>query len=372
MPKSRRPAANDQSHQAHQLLLRPNNEYSILLLGLDNAGKTTLLNSIKDIYASPPIKNSNDDNPFSSLTTNTTANDDDNASENGAASETLLSTQQQTKKAKQTVPTVGQNVAVVPFKDMTLRIWDVGGQHALRGLWKSYYASCHAVVFVVDSSDVGDADDVGGEEGFRVGAEGCFERNGRRQGEDATAAEPDGNQEGGEEDHEDGDGDIGFHGRKRRTRGTGMKLSPSSSSTPPVQQDTEPEHESDRHPGRLFECRQVLESILRSTSTAGVPLLVLANKQDREDCVETVRIKEALVRPVFEAALAATGADEDDDAQASREGLKRRDSGGIKVRDSRVLPLSALTGTGVREAVEWVAERVRWNAGRGGRGAVWR
>ena len=92
-----------------------------------------------------------------------------------------------------------------------------------------------------------------------------------------------------------------------------------------------------RHEGRLEECRLVLESVLASSDAHGVPVLVLANKQDREDCVETVRIKEGLVRPVFEG---------------------ERGGG---VRDSRVLPCSALTGTGVREAVEWVRSRVKWN-----------
>ena len=98
--------------------------------------------------------------------------------------------------------------------------------------------------------------------------------------------------------------------------------------------------------GRLEECRLVLESVLQSADTQGVPILVLANKQDREDCVETVRIKEGLVRRVFEG-----------------------EKGG-GVRDSRVLPVSALQGTGVREAVEWVCSRVRWN--REGRPAVMR
>ena len=89
--------------------------------------------------------------------------------------------------------------------------------------------------------------------------------------------------------------------------------------------------------GRLEECQLVLESVIGSSATSGVPILVLANKQDREDCIETVRIKEGLVRKVFEG-----------------------DKGGA-VRDSRVLPLSALQGTGVREAIDWVKSRVKWN-----------
>lgn len=89
--------------------------------------------------------------------------------------------------------------------------------------------------------------------------------------------------------------------------------------------------------GRLDECRQVLESVLRNADVAGVPILVLANKQDREDSVEVVRIKEGFVRKVFEG-----------------------ETGGV-VRDSRVLPISALMGSGVQEAVEWVQSRVKWN-----------
>jgi len=89
--------------------------------------------------------------------------------------------------------------------------------------------------------------------------------------------------------------------------------------------------------GRLEECRMVLEDVLQNEDAEGVPLLVLANKQDREDCVEVVRIKEGLVRKVFEG-----------------------EKGG-SVRDSRVLPCSALTGTGVQEAVEWLCSRVKWN-----------
>lgn len=89
--------------------------------------------------------------------------------------------------------------------------------------------------------------------------------------------------------------------------------------------------------GRLDEARLVLESILGNEETSGVPILVLANKQDREDCVEVVRIKEGFVRRVFEG-----------------------DKGG-NVRDSRVLPCSALTGTGVNEAVEWLVTRMMGN-----------
>ncbi|KAL2135444.1 hypothetical protein VTI74DRAFT_8546 [Chaetomium olivicolor] len=191
-------------------------EYSVLLLGLDNAGKTTFHEQVKSIFLP--------DNPAPKL---------------------------------KTVPTVGQNVSTITLPDMYLKIWDVGGQLSLRKLWQSYYASCHAIVFIIDSTDIGD---------------GSLEHT-----------------------------------------------------------------ESGESSGRLEECRLVLEDVLQNSEAEGVPLLILANKQDREDCVEVVRIKEGLVKRVFEGEKA----------------------GGI--RDSRVLPVSALTGTGVREAVDWVRSRVKWN-----------
>lgn len=163
------------------------------------------------------------------------------------------------------MPTVGQNTITLalppPNPPIYLKLWDVGGQHSLRGLWQSYYKSAHAIVFVVDSSDVGNATLSDMADGGGVGDDG----------------------------------------------------------------------------GRLDECRLVLESILGNEETAGVPILVLANKQDREDCVEVVRIKEGFVRRVFEG-----------------------EKGG-NVRDSRVLPCSALTGTGVQEAVEWLCSRMMGN-----------
>ena len=170
---------------------------------------------------------------------------------------------------------------------MYLKIWDVGGQISMRGLWQSYYTSCHAIIFVVDSTDVGQDPDIN-----RLPAS-----NNRRPS--AGSGTSDGAQHFTEQM-------VGIN-------------APGS------------------HFGRLDECRQVLESVLQHSDVAGVPILVLANKQDREDCVEVVRIKEGFVRKVF---VGEKGSD---------------------VRDSRVLPVSALMGGGVQEAVEWVQSRVKWN-----------
>ncbi|CAI5449251.1 unnamed protein product [Caenorhabditis angaria] len=83
----------------------PNIECRCLMLGLDGAGKTTVLYKMK-------------------------------------LDETV-----------NTVPTVGFNVETLTFKKLTITVWDVGGQQKIRGLWKYYFANTTALVFVVDSSD---------------------------------------------------------------------------------------------------------------------------------------------------------------------------------------------------------------------------
>ncbi|CAK7235819.1 ADP-ribosylation factor protein 3 [Sporothrix curviconia] len=238
------------------MLATSKEEYSVILLGLDNAGKTTFHEQVKALFSpvqpAPPPK-------------------------------------------LQTVPTVGQNVSTITLPDMYMKLWDVGGQLSLRKLWQSYYQSCHAIVFIIDSTDIGD---------------GLFLDGGAA----ATS--------------KDGDG-SGSSAAKDATGKTSSSLDEPSSSAAGGG--------GEEGATRLDECRAVLEDVLQHSDTEGVPLLILANKQDREDCVEVVRIKEGLVKKVFEGEKASS------------------------IRDSRVLPVSALTGTGVREAVEWLRSRVKWN-----------
>lgn len=84
-------------------------EAQILLLGLDNAGKSTLLYKLKH------------------------------------------------NMCVSTVPTIGFNVEMIEArksrKDIALTVWDVGGQGKMRKYWKSFHLDAAAVVFVVDSSD---------------------------------------------------------------------------------------------------------------------------------------------------------------------------------------------------------------------------
>jgi ADP-ribosylation factor protein 6 len=81
-------------------------EMRILMLGLDAAGKTTILYKLK------------------------------------------LSNQDVT-----TIPTVGFNVESVTYKNVKFNVWDVGGQDKIRPLWRHYYSGTQGLIFVVDSSD---------------------------------------------------------------------------------------------------------------------------------------------------------------------------------------------------------------------------
>lgn len=82
------------------------NDARILMLGLDGAGKTTILYKLK-------------------------------LDENVAP-----------------VPTIGFNVETVsPVKNVTFTVWDVGGQEKIRQMWRHYLGNTEGLVFVVDSSD---------------------------------------------------------------------------------------------------------------------------------------------------------------------------------------------------------------------------
>ncbi|KAG9391909.1 Small GTPase superfamily, ARF/SAR type [Carpediemonas membranifera] len=52
-----------------------------------------------------------------------------------------------------TIPTIGFNVETVDYKNISFTVWDVGGQHKIRPLWRHYYQNTQALIFVVDSND---------------------------------------------------------------------------------------------------------------------------------------------------------------------------------------------------------------------------
>ncbi len=52
-----------------------------------------------------------------------------------------------------TIPTIGFNVETVEYKNINFVVWDVGGQDRIRPLWRHYFIHTQAVIFVVDSND---------------------------------------------------------------------------------------------------------------------------------------------------------------------------------------------------------------------------
>ncbi|XP_053208973.1 ADP-ribosylation factor-like protein 6 [Panonychus citri] len=82
-------------------------EVNILVVGLDNSGKTTILNNFKK--------------------------DED--------------------KSQEIVATIGFNVESFSVNNLTFSAFDMSGQGRYRNLWEHYFKGVHAIVFVIDSSD---------------------------------------------------------------------------------------------------------------------------------------------------------------------------------------------------------------------------
>ena len=96
-------------------LRKKEGEARLLVLGLDNAGKTTILRKL-----------SNED------ITNIT-------------------------------PTAGFNIKSLSMSNFRLNVWDIGGQKAIRPYWKQYYDSTDALIYVIDSADKKRVEETGEE-----------------------------------------------------------------------------------------------------------------------------------------------------------------------------------------------------------------
>ncbi|KAL1491002.1 hypothetical protein ABEB36_011664 [Hypothenemus hampei] len=88
-----------------KLTSTPERELRLLLLGLDNAGKTTILK----ILASEEVAN--------------------------------------------VTPTAGFNIKSVMSDGFKLNVWDIGGQRKIRPYWKNYFENTDVLIYVVDSAD---------------------------------------------------------------------------------------------------------------------------------------------------------------------------------------------------------------------------
>ncbi|KAM0754363.1 P-loop containing nucleoside triphosphate hydrolase protein [Meredithblackwellia eburnea MCA 4105] len=172
-------------------------EFSVLIVGLDNAGKTTFFEAVKSAF--------NDTLPPDPTTI---------------------------------APTIGQNIGRITLSSSVLQFWDLGGQRDIRSIWPKYYSECHALCFVIDSTDK----------------------------------------------------------------------------------------------ERLEECWKVFETVVTDHRVDGVPTLVLANKQDAEGSMAVEDIKQVFNQLIVDK---------------------------LNVSEGAVMPISALKGTGVREAVNWLFLRVQ-------------
>lgn len=87
--------------------------YFVLILGLDNSGKSTFLEHSKCNYNK-----------------NTKILD-----------------------FNRIATTVGLNVGRIETNGVMLNFWDLGGQRELRPLWDKYFSEAHGIIWIVDSSD---------------------------------------------------------------------------------------------------------------------------------------------------------------------------------------------------------------------------
>ena len=97
-------------------------ELKILVLGLDKAGKTTILKAL-----------SNEVQPIVSQDISTIT------------------------------PTQGFNIKNLSHDKFKLNVWDIGGQKALREYWANYFEKNDALVYVIDSSDTKRIKEAGNE-----------------------------------------------------------------------------------------------------------------------------------------------------------------------------------------------------------------
>eukprot|EP00466_Bigelowiella_natans_P008076 jgi/Bigna1/87953/estExt_fgenesh1_pg.C_260079 len=121
-------------------------QYQVLLLGLDYAGKTTFKEQCEFIYSGNVKK-------IDSLQ-GIEANSNSRlyggwVIVGGGDGKSMRS-----RIEEKTSPTVGLNIGKIETGRVKLLLWDLGGQEGLRQLWHNYFAEAHAVIFIVDSTDV--------------------------------------------------------------------------------------------------------------------------------------------------------------------------------------------------------------------------
>lgn len=70
-----------------------------------------------------------------------------------SAGKTTLLYRLQIGEVVATVPTIGFNAETVQYKNLKFQAWDLGGQDKIRPYWRCYFENTSAIIFVIDSSD---------------------------------------------------------------------------------------------------------------------------------------------------------------------------------------------------------------------------
>lgn len=70
-----------------------------------------------------------------------------------AAGKTTMLYRMKLNEAVTTIPTIGFNVETLQVGKFHITTWDVGGRDKIRALYKHYYANLDMLIFVVDSND---------------------------------------------------------------------------------------------------------------------------------------------------------------------------------------------------------------------------
>ena len=53
----------------------------------------------------------------------------------------------------QTTPTIGSNVEEISYNNVKLQAWDLGGQETTRSVWDVYFVNTDAIIYVIDTHD---------------------------------------------------------------------------------------------------------------------------------------------------------------------------------------------------------------------------
>ena len=70
-----------------------------------------------------------------------------------AAGKTTILFKMKLNETVNTIPTIGFNVETLQYKNIEFNCWDVGGQDKLRPLWQHYFTNTQGLIYVVDSND---------------------------------------------------------------------------------------------------------------------------------------------------------------------------------------------------------------------------